>query len=100
VFLWSWSDWTSITIDVWGIPTGRTVVVSAPTQKNFVQPAADQPADPHFPKGVTVAGRDVFKTRTVYENGAVLHQDFFASHYAPVWGGPLVPVAPADPPKP
>jgi vancomycin resistance protein YoaR len=97
VFLWSWSDWTSITIDVWGIPTGRTVAVSAPTQKNFVQPAADQPADPHFPKGVTVAGRDVFKTRTVYENGKVLHQDFFASHYAPVWGGPLV--APV-PPKP
>jgi vancomycin resistance protein YoaR len=97
VFLWSWSDWTSVTIDVWGIPTGRTVVVSAATQKNFVQPAADQPADPHFPKGVTVAGRDVFKTRTVYENGQVLHQDFFASHYAPVWGGPLVK---PEPPKP
>ena len=100
VFLWSWSDWTSITIDVWGIPTGRTVVVSAATQRNFVQPAPDQPADPHFPKGVTVAGRDVFKTRTVYENGQVLHQDFFASHYAPVWGGPLVPPPPPDPPKP
>jgi vancomycin resistance protein YoaR len=97
VFLWSWSDWTSVTIDVWGIPTGRTVVVSGATQRNFVQPAADQPADPHFPKGVTVAGRDVFKTRTVYENGKVLHQDFFASHYAPVWGGPLVPPAPPKP---
>jgi vancomycin resistance protein YoaR len=97
VFLWSWSDWTSVTIDVWGIPTGRTVTLSAPLQKNFVQPAADQPADPHFPKGVTVAGRDVFRTRTVYENGKVLHQDFFASHYAPVWGGPLTP---PDPPKP
>jgi vancomycin resistance protein YoaR len=100
VFLWSWSDWTSITIDVWGIPTGRTVVVSAPTQRNFVQPAADQPADPHFPKGVIVAGRDVFKSRTVYENGKVLHQDFFASHYAPVWGGPLNPPAPPAPPTP
>jgi vancomycin resistance protein YoaR len=101
VFLWSWSDWTSVTIDVWGIPTGRTVVVSGATQKNFVQPAADQPADPHFPKGVTVAGRDVFKTRTVYENGKVLHQDFFSSHYAPVWGGPLVPPdAPNPSPKP
>jgi vancomycin resistance protein YoaR len=97
VFIWSWSDWTSLTIDVWGIPTGRTVAVSAATQKNFVQPAPDQPADPAFPRGVTVAGRDVFKTRTVYENGKVLHQDFFASHYAPVWGGPLV--APV-PPKP
>jgi vancomycin resistance protein YoaR len=97
VFLWSWSDWTSVTIDVWSIPTGRTVTLSAPLQKNFVQPAADQPADPHFPKGVTVAGRDVFRTRTVSENGTVIHQDFFASHYAPVWGGPLV--APG-PPKP
>jgi vancomycin resistance protein YoaR len=97
MFLWSWSDWTSITIDVWGIPTGRTVVLSGPTQRNFVQPAADQPADPHFPPGVTVAGRDVFRTRTVYENGKVLHQNFFASHYVPVWGGPLVP---AEPPKP
>lgn len=96
VFLWSWSDWTSITIDVWGIPTGRTTVLSAPLQKNFVHPAADQPADPHFPKGVSVDGRDVFRTRTVYENGTVIHQDFFASHYAPVWGGPLVP---PDPPK-
>ena len=58
---------------------------------------ADQLADPAFPKGVSVDGRDVFKTRTVYENGKVLHQDFFASHYAPVWGGPLTP---PDPPKP
>jgi vancomycin resistance protein YoaR len=97
VFLWSWSDWTSVTIDVWGIPTGRTTVLSAPLQKNFVHPAADQPADPHFPKGVSVDGRDVFRTRTVYENGVVIHQDYFASHYAPVWGGPLVP---PDPPKP
>jgi len=95
VFIWSWSDWTSLTIDVWGIPTGRTVVVSAATQRNFVHPAADQPADPAFPRGVSVDGRDVFKSRTVYENGKVLHQDFFASHYAPVWGGPLVaPTAP------
>jgi vancomycin resistance protein YoaR len=97
VFIWSWSDWTSLTIEVWGIPTGRTVVVSAATQKNFVHPAFDQPADPAFPKGVSVDGRDVFKTRTVYENGAVLHQDFFASHYAPVWGGPLVTPNPPTP---
>jgi vancomycin resistance protein YoaR len=101
VFLWSWSDWTSITIDVWGIPTGRQVVLSGPAQRNFVQPAADQPADPHFPKGVIVAGRDVSRVRTVYENGAVLHQDFFGSHYAPVWGGPATPPPPpAEPPKP
>jgi vancomycin resistance protein YoaR len=98
VFIWSWSGDTSLTIDVWSIPTGRTVVVTNPIQKNFVHPAADQPADPAFPKGVSVDGRDVFRTRTVYENGTVLHQDFFGSHYAPVWGGPLpTPDAPATP---
>ena len=97
VFIWSWSGDTSLTIDTWSIPTGRTVVISDALQKNFVHPAADQPADPAFPKGVSVDGRDAFRTRTVYENGKVLHQDFFASHYAPVWGGPLDP---PDPPKP
>ena len=97
VFIWSWSRDNSLTIDTWSIPTGRTVVISEATQKNFVHPPADQLADPAFPKGVSVDGRDVFRTRTVYENGKVLHQDFFASHYAPVWGGPLV--AP-DAPKP
>jgi len=96
VFIWSWSGDTSLTIDTWSIPTGRTVVISDAFQKNFVHPAADQPADPAFPKGVSVDGRDVFRTRTVYENGKVLHQDFLASHYAPVWGGPLTP--PAAPP--
>ena len=97
VFIWSWSGDTSLTIDTWSIPTGRTVVISDAIQTNFVHPPADQPADPAFPKGVSVDGRDVFRTRTVYENGKVLHQDFLASHYAPVWGGPLV--AP-DAPKP
>jgi vancomycin resistance protein YoaR len=101
VFIYSWSGDTWLKIDVWTIPTGRTVVVSAPTQKNFVHPAADQPADPAFPRGVSVDGRDVFRTRTVYENGKVLHQDFFASHYAPVWGGPLpTPEKPATPATP
>jgi vancomycin resistance protein YoaR len=101
VFIYSWSGDTWLKIDVWTIPTGRTVAVSAPVQKNFVNPAADQPADPAFPRGVTVAGRDVFRTRTVYENGKVLHQDYFASHYAPVWGGPLpAPEKPATAPTP
>src|SRR5213593_431339 len=101
VFIWSWSGDTSLTIDVWGIPTGRTVVISDAVQRNFVHPAADQPADPAYPPGAFVDGRDAFRTRTVYDNGKVLHQDFFASHYAPVWGGPLpAPETPATPPTP
>jgi vancomycin resistance protein YoaR len=98
VFIWSWSGDTTLTIDVWGIPTGRTVVISDAYQTNFVKPAPDQPADPAYPAGVTVEGRDAFRTRTVYENGQVIHQDNFASHYAPVWGGPAKVVEAA--PKP
>ena len=97
VFIYSWSGGTSLTIDVWGIPTGRTVAISDPVQRNFVHPAADQLADPAFPAGVSVDGRDVWRTRTVYDaSGAIIHQDTFASHYAPVWGGPL-PSKPAQP---
>jgi vancomycin resistance protein YoaR len=92
VFLWSWVSDTSVTFDLWGLPTGRTVTFSDAVQRNFVSPAADQPADPAFPKGVTVQGRDVIRTRTVLAEGKVLHQDTFFSHYAPVWGGPITPV--------
>ncbi len=88
VFLWSWNDATSVTFDVWSVPTGRTVVFSNAVQRNFVDVPADQPADPAFPPGVKVAGRDVVRTRTVYVGDNVLYQDTFYSHYAPVWGGP------------
>ena len=100
VFLWSWNADTSLTIDVWSIPTGRTVVFSEPVQWNFVLPAATQPADPAFPPGASVAGRDAWVTRTVTENGKVLHRDGFASRYAPVWGGPVAVVAVAEKPQP
>jgi vancomycin resistance protein YoaR len=89
VFLWSWVGDTSVTFDVWGLPTGRSVVFSDAVQRNFVDVPADQPADPAFPKGYALRGRDVIRTRTVTDaSGTVVHQDTFFSHYAPVWGGP------------
>jgi vancomycin resistance protein YoaR len=88
VFLWSWNDATSVTFDVWSVPTGRTVVFSNAVQRNFVDVPADQPADPAFIPGSKVAGRDVIRTRTVHAGDKVLYQDTFFSHYAPVWGGP------------
>ena len=96
VFLWSWTDATSVTFDVWSVPTGRTVTFSNAFQSRFVDVPADQPADPAFIPGSKVAGRDVVRTRTVVQDGKVLHQDTFFSRYAPVWGGPApVPVTPA-----
>jgi vancomycin resistance protein YoaR len=88
VFLWSWVADTSVTFDVWGLPTGRTVTFSDSMQFNFVDVPADQPADPAFPKGYGLRGRDVVRTRTVTEGNTVVHEDRFFSHYAPVWGGP------------
>jgi vancomycin resistance protein YoaR len=88
VFLWSWVGDTSVTFDVWTLPTGRTVTFSDPVQRNFVDVPKDQAADPAFPKGYAIRGRDVIRTRTVVENGKTLYQDVFYSHYAPVWGGP------------
>jgi len=96
VFLWSWTDATSVTFDVWSVPTGRTVTFSNAFQSRFVDVPADQPADPAFLPGAKVAGRDVVRTRTVLEGGKVLHQDTFFSRYVPVWGGPApTPVPPA-----
>ncbi len=95
VFLWSWNDATSLTFDVWSVPTGRTVSFSAAAQSRFVDVPADQPADPAFIPGSKVMGRDVLRTRTVVADGKVLHQDTFFSRYVPVWGGPaLTPTAP------
>ncbi|MDE3194049.1 MAG: VanW family protein [Chloroflexota bacterium] len=88
-FLWSWVGDTSVTFDVWSVPTGRTVTFSEPAQWGFTGVALDQPADPAFPAGYVVRGRDVMRTRTVVDpSGDVLRRDTWYSHYAPVWGGP------------
>jgi vancomycin resistance protein YoaR len=90
VFLYSWVSDTSVTFDVWTVPTNRTVTFTDAVQRNFVDVPADQPADPAFPKGYAIKGRDTIRTRTVVENGKVIHQDTWFSHYVPVWGGPAV----------
>jgi vancomycin resistance protein YoaR len=97
VFLWSWTDATSVTFDVWSVPTGRTVTYSNAFQSRFVDVPADQPADPAFVPGSKVAGRDVVRTRTVVQDGKVLHQDTFFSRYVPVWGGPAPAPVPPTP---
>lgn len=99
VFLWSWVGDTSVTFDVWTLPTNRTVTFTDAVQRNFVDVPADQPADPAFPKGYAIKGRDTIRTRTVVENGTVIHQDTWFSHYAPVWGGPAA-TTPATPTTP
>lgn len=79
---------TSVRFDLISVPTGRTVVFGDAVEKNAVPVTPDLKPDPGHAPGYSVPGRDVWRTRTVYEGGTVLHKDTFFSHYAPVWGGP------------
>ena len=79
---------TSVTFWVYSAALDRTVTFGDPLQWNLRWPSPDQPADPAHAPGYVVPGREVITTRTVVENGVVVHQDEWYSHYAPVWGGP------------
>ncbi len=79
---------TSVSFELLSIPTGRVVTFSDAVESNFTDVPPSQPADPAFAPGYAVRGRDVVRTRTVVENGNVIHQDTWTSHYVPVWGGP------------
>ncbi len=73
---------------IYSAPLGRTVAFTEPAQWNLRWPSPDQPADPAHAPGYVVLGRDTAVTRTVTQDGALIHQDTWYSHYAPVWGGP------------
>ena len=79
---------TALRFDLISVPTGRRVVVGDETQWNLTSPAADQPADPAYPPGAVVQGRDVARSWTVWQGDVVIHDVTFVSHYVPVWGGP------------
>jgi vancomycin resistance protein YoaR len=78
---------TALRFDLISVPTGRRVVVGDATQWNLTSPEADQPADPAYPPGAVVEGRDVARSWTVWQGDAVIHDVTFVSHYVPVWGG-------------
>ncbi|MHB8631828.1 MAG: VanW family protein [Candidatus Limnocylindria bacterium] len=78
----------ALRFDLISVPTGRRVVIGAPVQWALTDPAPDQPADPAYPPGAVVQGRDVSRSWTVWQGDTVVHDQTFASQYAPVWGGP------------
>ena len=81
------SSSSSVTFSLYSVPTGRVTTFSGASQANLAMPSKDQFADPAYPKGYVVRGRDVSVTRTVMANGALVRRDVFYSHYSPVWGG-------------
>ncbi len=79
---------TSVSFELFSIPAGRVTTFSDAVVSNFTDVPPGQPADPAFAPGYVDRGRDVVRTRTVVENGKVIHQDTWSSHYVAVWGGP------------
>ena len=78
----------AVEFEIFTVPSGRAVTFGPAVETNFRDVRPGQPADSAFLPGAKVMGRDVTRTRTVTENGAVVRQDVFRSHYNPVWGGP------------
>jgi vancomycin resistance protein YoaR len=81
-----------IRFEMWSVPNGRKVRWSKPTVKN-VRPATTSVVyTSALPPGVTRQdefehdGMDVWVTRTVTQNGKVVHKDTIYSHYARVDG--------------
>jgi vancomycin resistance protein YoaR len=79
---------TALRFDLISVPSGRRVVIGDPVQWALTSPARNQPADPAYPPGAVVQGRDVSRSWTVWEGDKVVHEQTFSSHYVPVWGGP------------
>ena len=85
-----------VRFEIYSVPNGRSVVIGQPTIKN-VRPPSDRiqytsTLAPGAAKRVEypVAGKDVWRTVTVYENGQIIHQTTYYSHYARIDGLTLI----------
>lgn len=81
----------AVEFEIFTVPSGRAVTFGPPVETNIRDVRPGQPADSAYAPGAKVMGRDVSRTRTVTENGVLVRQDVFRSHYNPVWGGPAAP---------
>jgi len=85
-----------VRFDIYSVPNGRKVVISAPTIKN-IRPATDtvqytSTLAPGVRKRIEypVDGKDVWRTVTVYEGGKIIHQTTYYSHYSRITGVTLI----------
>ncbi len=82
--------------DLYSVPNGRKVVISAPTVRN-VRPAWDSVVKTSSMKMGTrkriespVDGKDVWRTVSVYQDGKLIRQRTYFSHYSRITGVVLV----------
>jgi vancomycin resistance protein YoaR len=82
--------------DIYSVPNGRTVKVSAPIIKNYRPATTVYQYTSSLSKGVReqiefpVAGRDVWRTVKVYDHGRLIDTRTYYSHYSRITGIILV----------
>lgn len=86
----------SVRFEIWTVPNGRTVSWTKPSVRNVVKGYDTVKYTSSLPRGKRlriewpVDGKDVSVTRTVRENGRVVHRDTFVSHYHRMVGVTLI----------
>jgi vancomycin resistance protein YoaR len=85
-----------VRFDLYSVPTGRRVVVSNPIVKNVSHATDSIQYTSTMPKGTSkriespVDGKDVWRTISVYQDGKLIRQHTYYSHYSRVTGVVLV----------
>jgi vancomycin resistance protein YoaR len=97
----------TITIQLWSLPTGRTVTFTPAYKANVVKSTDSTVYTTAIPVGTSnraeypTDGFDTSRTRTVTDaNGKVIHEDTWKSHYIKVDGILEIGVASTPTPKP
>jgi vancomycin resistance protein YoaR len=85
-----------VRFDIYSVPNGRRVVIGSPTVRNVSRAWDTRVETSTLPKGTTkriespVDGKDVWRTVSVYENGKLIRQKTYYSHYSRITGVVLV----------
>jgi vancomycin resistance protein YoaR len=85
-----------VRFDLYSVPNGRTVVVGAPTVRNISRAWDSTVKTASMPAGTSkriespVDGKDVWRTISVYQDGKLIRQHTYYSHYARITGVVLV----------
>jgi vancomycin resistance protein YoaR len=85
-----------VRFDIYSVPNGRRVVIGSPTIRNISRAWDSRVETSTLPKGTTkriespVDGKDVWRTVSVYQDGKLIRQKTYYSHYARITGIVLV----------
>jgi vancomycin resistance protein YoaR len=85
-----------VRFDIYSVPNGRRVVIGSPTVRNVSRAWDSRVETSTLPKGSTkriespVDGKDVWRTVSVYQDGKLIRQKTYYSHYSRITGIVLV----------